>query len=46
MSIWYILECSTVRDVGDMGDMGDVAAAAAEGASRSEWEDGGFLGGG
>ena len=35
-----------MRDVGDMGDMGDVAAAAAEGASRSDWEDGGFLGGG
>ena len=38
-----------MRDVGDMGDvgvMGVMAAAADEGASRSEWEEGGFLGGG
>lgn len=40
MSIWYILECSTVREV----DVGDSGAGVAVDASRSEWDEGGFLG--
>lgn len=46
MSIWYILECSTVRDVGDMAVFGVPGESAEEDGSRSDWVDGGFLGAG